>query len=95
MGGGFDLAMRALGQEVGDAEVRDGVGNRRRGGREIASLPLWYRRRPPAACLGPGNPFPRPDMTQGLAFGLQRGNAVILLLTLDAKEASSSITVIN
>ena len=32
MGGGLDLAMRALGQEVGDAEVRDGVGNRRRGG---------------------------------------------------------------
>ena len=31
MGGGFDLAMRALGQEVGDAEVRDRVGNRRRG----------------------------------------------------------------
>ena len=94
MGGGFHLAMRALGQEVGDAEVRDRVSNRRRG-REIASLPLWYRRRPPAACLGPGNPFPRPDMTQGLAFGRQRGNAVILLLTSDAKEASSSITAIN
>ena len=31
MGGGFHLAMRALGQEVGDAEVRDRVGNGRRG----------------------------------------------------------------
>ena len=31
MGGGFHLAMRALGQDVGDAEVRDRVGNGRRG----------------------------------------------------------------
>ena len=31
MGGGFHLAIRALGQEVGDAEVRDRVGNGRRG----------------------------------------------------------------
>ena len=31
MGGGFHLAMRALGQEVEDAEVRDRVGNGRRG----------------------------------------------------------------
>ena len=31
MGGGFHLAMRVLGQEVGDAEVRDRVGNGRRG----------------------------------------------------------------
>ena len=31
MGGGFHLAMRALGQEVGDAEVRDRLGNGRRG----------------------------------------------------------------
>ena len=69
MGGGFDLAMRALGQEVGDAEVRDRVGNRRRGEGNskfatLVSAPSVF------GCLGPGNPQfpPRPDMTQGSAL---------------------------
>ena len=52
MGGGLDLAMRALGQEVGDAEVRDGVGNGGRGGEGNSKFATLVSAAPACCLLG-------------------------------------------